>query len=208
MKVLLLNGSPNKDGCTYTALREVGGALEADGVETEMFQMGAKPVRGCAGCGKCRTAGKCVFEDDAANALAEAIIAADGLVVGSPVYYAGPNGALLALMDRAFYSRAREFYGRPASAVVSCRRGGSSSALDRLYKYFTISQMPVVSSQYWNMVHGNEPEEVRRDLEGLQTMRVLGHNMAGMLKGFAAAYGQPTMPKQSDEKRLWTNFID
>ena len=207
MKVLLLNGSPHREGCTHTALCEVGAALAACGVQTEEFWIDTQPVRGCIGCNKCRTLDRCIFTDDYANSLADAIVAADGLVVGSPVYYAGPNGALCAGLERAFDSQGGKFGGKPAAAVVSCRRGGSTAALDRLQKFFTLSQMPVVSSQYWNHVHGNTPEEVRQDAEGLQVMRVLGYNMAAMLKSFAASFGSPAMPKQYDEKRARTNFI-
>jgi multimeric flavodoxin WrbA len=203
MKVLLINGSPNEKGCTYTALSEVAGALNKNGVETELFQLGKAPIRGCVACNGCRMAGKCVFDDDACNAVAEKIKKADGLVVGSPVYFAGPNGALCALLDRVFASGSRDFAGKPAAAVVSCRRGGASAAFDRLNKYFTITQMPVVSSQYWNSVHGFTPDDVRRDLEGLQVMRRLGTNMAWLLKALAGA----PMP-DLDEPRAMTNFID
>lgn len=203
VNVLLINGSPNKEGCTFTALDAVAGILEQNGIDTEIYQIGVKPVYGCTACGQCARTKRCVLEGDPANEMIDLIAAADGLVVGSPVYYAGPNGALCALLDRVFYAGAREFKGKPAAAVVSCRRGGSTAALDRLNKYFTISQMPVVSSQYWNMVHGNDPEEVRRDEEGLQIMRTLGYNMAYLLKAMAAAGPQPGNP----EKRLWTNFI-
>ena len=203
MKVLLVNGSPNREGCTFTALSEVASALEKNGVETEIFQIGTNPVRGCLGCAKCRDVGKCVFDDDIANDLAARILAADGLVVGSPVYFSGPNGVLCALLDRVFYSSMGKFEFKPAACVVSCRRGGASAAFDRLNKYFTISQMPVVSSQYWNSVHGFEPEHVRRDLEGLQVMRVLGNNMAWMLKNI-----KDGDPSPEPEERIRTSFHD
>jgi len=202
MKVLLVNGSPNRNGCTYTALKEVASALEANEIKTEFFHIGIEPQRGCLGCGKCWKYGKCIFDGDVCNDLAERIKTADGLVIGSPVYYAGPNGALCALLDRVFYSSSKNFENKPAACVVSCRRGGASAAFDRLNKYFTIAQMPVVSSQYWNAVHGNTPDEVMRDLEGLQIMRTLGNNMAWMIKNIKS--GSP--PPEPEEKRLWTNF--
>jgi len=204
MKVLLINGSPNNDGCTFTALNEVASALEKNGVDTEMYHIGTKPVYGCLGCEKCRKLGKCVFDNDVCNEIAEKIIAADGLVVGSPVYFSGPNGALCALLDRVFYSNMGNFKHKPAACVVSCRRGGASAAFDRLNKYFTIAQMPVATSQYWNAVHGNEPEHVLLDIEGLQIMRVLGNNMAWMLKNIAS--GEP--PPEPEPKRFWTSFQD
>ena len=203
MKVLLINGSPHAKGCTFTALSEVAGALEKNGVETEIFQLGVKPVHGCIACGKCRQTGKCVFEDDILAQLAAAAETADGYVVGSPVYYAGPNGALCAVLDRLFYSHGRFLTGKPAAAVVSCRRGGASASFDRLNKYFSINQMPIVTSQYWNSVHGNTPDEVRQDLEGLQTMRTLGSNMAYLLRTLAGA----NVPKPEREPGVQTNFI-
>lgn len=203
MKVLLINGSPNRNGCVYTALSEVAAALEKQGIEPDIFHIGVKPVRGCTACGKCEKLGRCVFTDDVCNELAARMAAADGIIVGSPVFYAGPNGALCALLDRVFFSSSYLFKGKPAAAVVSCRRGGASSAFDRLNKYFTINQMPVVSSQYWNSVHGNTPEEVRQDLEGLQVMRTLGNNMAWLLQTMAAS----PLPRPAREDRIATNFI-
>ena len=204
MKVLLINGSPNAEGCTYTALCEIVSELEKNDIQTEIHQIGTNPVRGCIACGKCFKAGKCVFEDDACNEIAAKIREADGLIIGSPVYYSGPNGALCALLDRVFYSSASKFRFKPGAAIVSCRRGGASAAFDRLNKYFTISQMPVVSSQYWNAVHGFKPEDVRKDLEGLQIMRTLGKNMAWMLKN--AQTGQA--PPEPEAKRMFTSFPD
>ena len=201
MKVMLINGSPNKDGCTFTALSEVASALEKNGVGTEIFHIGTKPIRGCLGCLKCREPGKCVFDDDVCNEMAAGILESDGLVVGSPVYYAGPNGALCALLDRVFYSNMGKFKHKPAACVVSLRRGGASAAFDRLNKYFTIAQMPVVTSQYWNSVHGQKPEDVRRDLEGLQVMRTLGNNMAWLLKCIEAGN-----PPPDQEQRVFTSF--
>lgn len=203
MKVLLVNGSPNKEGCTFTALSEVAGTLQEQGATTEIFHIGSAPVRGCIACGKCARTQRCVFDMDPANTIIEKIIAADGVVLGSPVYYAGVNGALCALLDRAFYAGSRQFVGKVGAAVVSCRRAGSSSALDRLQKYFTISRMPLASSQYWNMVHGNTPDEVRQDEEGLQIMRTLGRQMAYLIGSLKA--GGLELPQQEHVVR--TNFI-
>jgi multimeric flavodoxin WrbA len=205
MRVLLVNGSPREQGCTFTALSEAAGVLEKNGVETELFQLGRGPFYGCLGCHACRKRGKCVLEDDPCNALSERAKSADGFIFGSPVYYAGANGALCAVLDRAFFSASPAFAGKPAAAVVSCRRGGAGSAFDRLNKYFTINQMPVVSSQYWNAVHGNSPEEVRQDQEGLQIMRTLGANMAWLLRSLEAA--RPLVPPPEREPRIGTNFI-
>ncbi len=204
MKVLLLNGSPNSNGCTRTALDEVAGKLEKSGIETEFFHIGKRPIHGCIACGKCReNGGYCIFTDDPANSCIDKLKAADGVVIGSPVYYAAPNGALCAMLDRVFFAGGRNFAYKPGAAIVSCRRGGSTAAFDRLNKYFTISNMPIVSSQYWNMVHGNSPDEVRQDLEGLQIMRVLGQNMAWLLQCIDKA----ALPKPELESRVWTNFI-
>jgi len=183
---------------------EVAFALEASDIKTELFHIGKEPQRGCIGCMKCREIKKCVFDDDLCNELAERIKAADGVVVGSPVYFSGPNGALCALLDRVFYSNRDDFKHKPAACVVSCRRGGASAAFDRLNKYFTISQMHVVSSQYWNAVHGFTPDDVRRDLEGLQVMRTLGYNMAWLLKCIKS--GCP--PPEPEKERFRTNFHD
>ena len=203
MKVLLVNGSPHKDGCTFTALTEVAMALEKNGIETQIFHIGKKPVNGCIACGRCRELGKCVLENDVCNEMSELAKEADGIVIGSPVYYAGPNGALCALLDRMFYSGGSKFAYKPAAAVLSCRRGGASASFDRLNKYFTISQMPVVTSQYWNSVHGFTPEDVRKDLEGLQIMRTLGNNMAWMLK--TIEHTAQALPEK--EPWIMTNFI-
>lgn len=192
MKVLLINGSPHENGCTYTALNEVAKTLETEGIETQIFQIGKGPVRGCIACGACGKLGKCAFDDDPANEMLRLMREADGIVVGSPVYYAGPNGALCALLDRAFYA-GDGFAFKPAAAVVSARRSGTTATFDRLNKYFTMNRMPVVSSQYWNGVHGFTADDVRKDEEGLQTMRTLGHNMAWMLKTIAGG-NQPLPP--------------
>jgi multimeric flavodoxin WrbA len=199
-RVLLVNGSPHSAGCTFTALSEVAAALAKDGVESEWWQLGKAPVQGCIACKGCKKTGRCVVAEDA-NAVAEKLRAADGVVVGTPVYYAAPNGALCALLDRVFYSASRTFRGKPAASVVSCRRGGASAAFDRLNKYFTLSEMPLAASQYWNSVHGNTPEEVRRDAEGLQVMRTLGRNMAWMVKNL------PPAALPDNEERVATNFI-
>lgn len=205
MNVLLINGSPRKSGCTFTALSEVAGQLDAQGIATHILHIGTKSVRGCSACNKCVDSGRCVFDDDPVNEAVERLARADGLVVGSPVYYAGPNGALCAFLDRMFYMKNGPYAHKPAAALVSCRRAGTSAALDRLAKYFTISQMPVVSSRYWNEVHGNTPDEVRQDLEGMQVMRVLGRNMAWLLKCIEAA--RATVPYPEPEPPVWTNFI-
>lgn len=186
MKVLLLNGSPHPKGCTFTALSIVADTLEKNGLATEILQMGNKAVRGCIACGKCAQTGYCVFTDDPVNTAIDKLREADAFVVGSPVYYAGPNGSICAFLDRMFYLKSARYAFKPAAAVVSCRRGGASASFDRLNKYFTISRMPVVSSQYWNSVHGNTPQEVLQDKEGLQIMRTLGENMAWLLKCIAA----------------------
>ena len=203
MHVLLLNGSPNAEGCTFTALTEIAAALKAENITSEIFQLGKKPVRGCVACGVCGERGECAFQDDALPALVEAVKRADALVIGSPVYYAGPNGALCALLDRLFFSAGSLLKFKPGAAVVSCRRGGASASFDRLNKYFTINQMPVVSSQYWNSVHGFTPDDVRKDAEGLQTMRTLAHNLARMLRMEVA-----TPQRQDEEEHLWTSFAD
>ena len=205
MKVLLLNGSPHEKGCTFTALNEVADRLEKNGVQTQFLHIGNKPVQGCTACQGCAKSGYCVFKEDKVNECADLLKAADGFVVGSPVYYSAPNGALCAFLDRLFYRKSKAYAYKPAACVVSCRRRGATASFDRLNKYFTISQMPVVSSQYWNAVHGNTPEEVRQDAEGLQTMRTLGNNMAWLLKCIDAAKGVVALPEK--EAPVWTNFI-
>ena len=205
MKVVLINGSPNEKGCTYTALKEVADELQRQGVEAEIVHIDKAPVRGCLGCGGCRKTGRCVF-DDAVNTLAETLIQADGLVFGSPVFYAGISGQLKCFMDRLFYSRGAQLSGKPAAAVVSARRGGCATAFDDINRFFTINRMPVVSSQYWNQVHGNTPDEVRKDEEGLQIMRTLARNMAWLLKNLAAGR-EAGVPEPEREAPLRTNFI-
>ncbi|MBD5129148.1 MAG: flavodoxin family protein [Ruminococcaceae bacterium] len=205
MKVILVNGSPHENGCTYTALCEVEKALKANGIETEIFWVGNKPIIGCIGCGACRKLGRC-FAVDTVNDLVEKAKSADGFIFGSPVHYASASGAITSFMDRAFYSGGAAFRNKPAANIVSCRRGGASATFDQLNKYFTISNMPIVSSQYWNQVHGNTPEEVLRDEEGLQTMRTLGNNMAWLLKCIEAGKAAGVeLPKR--EEFIRTNFI-
>jgi multimeric flavodoxin WrbA len=207
MKVLLINGSPNKNGCTYTALSEVAKEIEKAGIETELFYIGNQPIRGCTGCGHCHKSqsGKCVFDNDSVNIALEKAETADGFIFGSPVHYAAASGMITSLLDRMFYA-GNVFAYKPGAAVVSCRRGGSTTALDQLNKYFTIANMPVVSSQYWNMVHGNTPQEVAQDLEGMQTMRTLGKNMAWLLKSIEAGKKNGiALPEKEEPQR--TNFI-
>ena len=204
MKVLLINGSPNRNGCTYTALSEVASTLEKEGIETEIIQVGNKDIRGCIGCRRCKTTGKCVF-DDMVNEIAPKFQECDGLVIGSPVYYASANGTLISFLDRLFYSTPGDKTMKVGAAVVSARRGGCSATFDELNKYFTISGMPVASSQYWNSVHGNTPDEVRQDKEGLQVMRTLGHNMAFLIKSIALGKEKYGLPEK--EERVSTNFI-
>lgn len=205
MKVILVNGSPKKNGCTYTALTEVAGALEKNGIEIEIFHVGNKPLAGCMGCGACLKTGKC-FMDDTVNEFVEKAKEADGFVFGSPVHYASASGAITSFLDRAFYGKGSVFAGKPGASVVSCRRGGASAAFDQLNKYFTISSMPVVSSQYWNQVHGTTPEEVRQDEEGMQTMRTLGNNMAWLLKCIELGKKEGISFPEG-EKKIATNFI-
>ena len=201
MKVVLINGSPHRKGNTFIALSEVAGALEKEGVQTEIIQLGIKAVQGCIACNKCAELGHCVLQDTLYNQVREALQEADGIVVGSPVYYAGPNGALCALLDRVFYSCSELLAYKAGASVAVCRRGGASATFDRLNKYFTILNMPVVSSQYWNSVHGMRPGEATEDAEGLQTMRMLGRNMAWLLKGVKRE------ERPEPELRVMTNFI-
>jgi len=205
MKVLLINGSPHKEGCTFTALNEVAKTLEKNGIETEILYLGVKPIAGCIACGKCFEQKKC-FIDDKVNEILARSDEFDGLVIGSPVYYAGPSGQIRAFLDRLFYAGGRRFAGKPGAAVVSCRRGGATAAFDQLNKYFTISSMPIVSSQYWNQVHGAYAEQVLQDEEGLQTMRTLGNNMAWLLKCIQLGKENGiTLPDR--EPPVWTNFV-
>ena len=204
-RVILLNGSPHANGCTATALNEMIKVFQEEGIETELIHVGNKSIRGCISCNRCSETGKCVF-DDLVNEVAPKFAEADGLVVGSPVYYAGPNGTIISFMDRLFYSTSFSKQMKVGAAVVSCRRGGNTATYDVLNKYFTISSMLVASSTYWNQVHGFTAEDAKKDLEGLQTMRNLAKNMAFMIKAFADAkekYGCPEL-----EKSYFTNFAD
>lgn len=204
MKVLLINGSPHTQGCTYTALKEVADVLNQHEIETEIIQVGNQAIRGCIACGSCKQSGQCVY-DDLVNEVSVKFNECDGFIVGSPVYYASANGTLISFLDRLFYSNLSDKRMKVGAAVVSARRGGCSSTFDELNKYFTINGMPVASSQYWNSVHGNNVEEVLQDEEGMQIMRTLGNNMAFLMKSIALgkeAYGLP-----EKEKRVNTNFI-
>ena len=204
MKVLLVNGSPHEHGCTYTALCETAKALQANGIETEIYWLGNDAVAGCKGCSACRKLWKCVI-DDKVNEFALKAEQADGFVFGSPVHYASAGGTIVAFMDRLFYSSGRKLMYKPAACIASCRRGGATATFDVLNKYFTINQMPVVSSNYWTIIHGNTAEEAAQDLEGMQTARVLGNNMAWLLKCIEAGKAQGIEPQK--EKKILTNFI-
>ena len=204
MKALLINGSPHANGCTFTALNIVAEELQKNGIETEIVHIGNKDIRGCIACGKCAELGRCVF-NDMVNEVAPKFEQADGLVVGSPVYYAGPNGTLTNLLDRLFFSTPFDKRMKVGAAVVSARRGGTTAAFDRLNKYFTISEMPVVSSRYWNMVHGHMPEDVMKDEEGCQIMRVLGRNMAFLIRAITTERERNGLPEK--EVASYTNFI-
>lgn len=206
MKVLLLNGSPHENGCTYTALTEVASELEKAGIETEIFQIGKEPIRGCISCKACREIGKCAYKDGGVNVFLEKAKKADGFIFGSPVHYAAASGMATSFLDRLFYSGSANFAYKPGAVVVSCRRGGAATTFDQLNKYLTIAKMPVVSSQYWNMIHGNTAEEARQDLEGMQTMRTLGRNMAWLLKCIEAG-NNAGIPLPESEPQARTNFI-
>lgn len=205
MRLLLLNGSTRKDGCTYLALSEAAKALNAEGVETEIVQMGGGPVRDCIGCNGCAGKGQCVFGDDMVNEVIAKAKEADGFVFGSPVCYAHPSGQILSLLDRVFYAGAEAFLHKPAAVVVTARRAGTTASLDVLNKYLLNAEMPIVSSTYWNMVFGPAPELVKQDKEGLQTMRNLGRNMAWLLGCIEAGRQQGLTPPQA-EREHWTNF--
>lgn len=211
MKVLLINGSPHEHGCTYTALCEVEKTLKECGIETEIFWIGNKPVGGCIACKGCIKLGKCAY-DDVVNVAREKCYEADGFIFGTPVHYAAPSGNMTAFMDRLFYSEAcgngaKAFYLKPAAAITVARRGGTTAAFDQMNKYFTISQMPIVSSKYWNMVHGAKPEQTYEDEEGMLTMRILGRNMAYMLKCLKAGR-DAGVELPAIEPHVFTNFIN
>ena len=204
-KVLVLNGSPHAKGCTARALEEVMNTLHEEGIETELIHLGNKDIRGCMSCGFCMKNGRCVFDDEV-NRVAPLLEEADGLLIGSPVYYSSPNGTILSFLDRLFYSTSFSKHMKVGAAVVSCRRGGNTATFDVLNKYFTISGMPVASSTYWNQVHGFSAKDVEKDLEGLQTMRNLGRNMAFLIRAIAAERERAGLPRV--EKDLYTSFPD
>jgi len=204
MKVLMINGSPHAAGCTFTALSEVAGELNKNGIDTEILQVGHLAIRGCIDCRKCRDTGRCVF-DDVVNEAAAKFAECDGLILGSPVYYASANGTVTAFADRLFYSTGFDKTMKVGAAVVSARRGGCSATFDMLNKYFTISGMPVASSQYWNAIHGHTAEDAKKDAEGLQIMRTLGQNMAFLIKSIALGKEQFGLPEK--EQRVSTHFI-
>ena len=206
MKVLLINGSPHAKGCTATALGVVAHELELNGIEAETVHVGHKDTRGCVGCFRCRELGHCVFDKDMVNEVARKFEAADGLVVGSPVYFAGANGTLVSFLDRLFFSTTFDKRFKVGAAVVSARRMGTTATLDQLNKYFLHGEMPVAASRYWNAVHGNTPEEVMRDEDGLQTMRVLGRNMAFLIRAIAHERESSGLP-EAESRRIATNFI-
>ena len=205
-KILLLNGSPHANGCTATALDEMIRIFHEEGVETELVQVGNKAIRGCISCHYCSKNGRCVFNDDLVNEVAPKFEAADGLVVGSPVYFGSPNGTILSFMDRLFYSTSFSKHMKVGACVVSCRRGGNTASFDVLNKYFTISGMPVAPGTYWNQVHGRSAEDVKKDLEGLQTMRNVARNMVFMIRAFDEAKKAGGYPKV--EKDFYTSFAD
>ena len=204
-KVLLINGSPHEFGCTYTALKEVADTLEKNGVETEILYLGTKPVAGCIACGKCGQTGRCVF-DDQVNRVLDKLDEYSGIVVGSPVYFAGPTGQICAFLDRLFYCGGGRMAGKIAASVVSCRRGGASASFDRLNKYFSISNMHIAGSQYWNQINGKTPAQAVKDLEGLQTMRTLGQNIAWLIKSIEAGEAAGLAAPEYEKTQI-TNFI-
>ena len=210
MRVILVNGGPHKDGCVNRALEEIAKTLKEEKIESEIFWLGLKPISGCIACGTCKEKGKCVFEDKV-NEFVEKAKDADGFIFGSPVHYAGPTGAITSFMDRVFYSASQSgkidrFKFKPAAAISSARRAGTTATYDNLNKYFGITQMPIISSRYWNMVHGKTKEEVEKDKEGLQTMRFLARNMAYYLKCIEAGKEKGIkLPKEENVEM--TNFI-
>ncbi len=204
MKVLLINGSPHLDGCTFTALNEVATTLNKEDIETEIIHIGNKNIRGCISCFKCRSTGVCVFDDEV-NVIAKKFEECDGLIVGSPTYFAGPNGTLVSFLDRLFFSTQFNKSMKVGACISSARRAGNTSVFDQLNKYFTISNMPIVSSQYWNMTFGYNKEDALSDLEGMQTMRTLGLNMAFLIKSIYLGKEKYGIPER--EKKVNTNFI-
>ena len=206
MKVLLINGSPNAKGCTYTALSEVANTLNKHNIETEFLQVGKKPISGCISCHSCQSTHKCVFTD-VVNEIGPRLDEFDGIIVGSPTYWASPSGQVIGMLDRLFYAYESKMAGKVAAAVINNRRGGATAAFDVLNKYFTMTNMFVIGSQYWNQTHGFTPEDVKRDLEGMQTMRTLGQNMAYILKCMEAAK-QVGIEKPVYEERVFTHFMN
>lgn len=206
MKVLLVNGSPKKKGCTFTALDIVAKELNICGIDTEIFWCGNKPIMGCIGCGKCGVSKRCFYNDDTVNGFLDKVAGADGFIFGTPIHFAGPSGFIKPFMDRAFCSKAVLYANKPAATVVSCRRGGATAGFDDINKYYGISNMPTVPSSYWNQIHGNTPDEVLKDDEGVQTMRRLGQNMAWLLKCIEAGRNAG-VPLPVAEPVIRTNFI-
>lgn len=206
MKVLLFNGSPRANGCTFTALSEIANVLNSQGIETEILQIGNKLIQDCIGCNGCTGKGKCVFSNDCINEWIEKAKSADGFVFGTPVYYAHPSGRILSAMDRLFYAGGNAFEHKPAAVIASARRAGTTATLDAISKYLGIAEMPIISSTYWNMVHGNTPEQTKQDLEGMQTMRNIGLNMAWILKCIELGKKSGVTAPHTD-KSVWTNFI-
>lgn len=207
MKVLLINGSPNPNGCTHTALDEVSGALNKNGVETEILSLGKKAVQGCIACGYCKDHEGCVFKDDLVNEVIQKLDTVDGIVLGSPVYYAAASGQISSFADRLFFAGAGKFTGKVGASVVSARRAGTTASLDQLNKYFSISGMPIASATYWNQVHGNTPEEMKQDLEGMQNLRVLGQNMAWLIKCIEHGKREGITYPELKEVKARTNFV-
>ncbi len=205
MKVILVNGSPHENGCTNTALLEIKNVLEKNDIQTEMFWVGNKPISGCLGCGRCLETNQCIIEDKV-NEFLNKIEETDGFIFGTPVHFASGSGMITSFMDRVFYGRRKLFQNKVAATIVSCRRGGATSTFDQMNKYFAMNNMPIVTSQYWNMVHGSSPEDVLKDEEGLQTMRTLGNNMAWLLKCIEAGK-KSGIKEPENEKIIKTNFI-
>jgi multimeric flavodoxin WrbA len=206
MKILMVNGSPNQFGCTYTALQTVSDVLRSEDIKTEIIWVGDKALQDCTYCKACEKLGLCIYEDDVVNELIEKSKLADGFVFGAPVVYAHPGGRILSVLDRLFYAGGKYLAYKPGAAVVSARRAGTTAALDVLNKYFTMNKMPVVSSQYWNVLHGRTPEEVKKDIEGLQTMKILGKNMAWQVKAMNMAKQNGLLPPEEGARHI-TNFI-
>lgn len=205
MNVLMINGSPHENGCTRVALDEIAGELNQQGIDTTMVHIGKKGIPGCTACMGCVNTGYCIIKDDKVNDCIDLLKAADGFIIGSPVYFAGPNASLCGFLDRMFYQKADPYAFKPAAAITSSRRCGNSASFDRLNKYFTFAQMPIVSSNYWNSIHGNKAEEAKQDVEGLQSMRILGRNMAWLIKCIDSA--KAAIPYPSLEDRTKMNFI-